>query len=306
MRRHTVIRLVMVPFIALALVVTFVAILALSNRDPLIARAAPQPRPLGYEIIDTDTTWGPGVVTKTSDVVIKNGATLTVVPSTTVVIGTWDIPTDTTPYAGGASDKVEIIVEAGGRLVADGLYTETQLITPTQSITFTSGTRGDPPWGGIRILGGSSVHFMAGDAISESVISFATIEWASGGIYVENSSPTVSYNLIRHMDGDWGDNGMAGEHGTAGADGTTTTKTGGDGMPGGNGGDAEDGDMAYGLYISGTHSAPWVAFNTIYDVEGGGGGFGGGGGAGGDGGDGYSPDPGPGQGGLGGGVCVCV
>lgn len=295
MRKCALARLVVVPMVAVASVIAFMALLFASDGEPITARAAQQRRPLGYGVINADTTWGPGVVTVTSDVVIQNGATLIVSPGTKVVVGTWDVPTDTAPYAGGASaDTVEIIVE-NGRLVADGFYTDTQLITPTQSITFTSGTWGDPLWGGIRILGGS--------AVSESVISYAIIEQAVGGIYVENCSPTVTHAVIRQIYGRWGDNGADGDNGSGGADGTAGSPTGGDGAVGDNGGDGADGELAYGIYITGTASAPWVAFNTIRDVDGGGGGFGGWGGDGGSGGDGYSPSPSPGMGydgGLGG------
>jgi len=85
-------------------------------------RAAPPSRPLAHTEITADAVWGPGVVTVTEDVVIKNGATLVIKPGTTVRIFT-----DTVPYPGGVSDtKIEIIVE-DGRLVADGFYTSLAL-----------------------------------------------------------------------------------------------------------------------------------------------------------------------------------
>jgi len=255
-----------------------------------MVRAAPEQRPLRYNTIDSDTTWT-GVITITTDVVIQNGATLTVAPGTTVIVNTWDVPTDTNPYAGGASDAVEIIVEAGGRLVADGFYTDTQLVTPTQSITFTSGCGGDPPWGGIRILGGG--------AVSESVISYAVIKYAEWGIYVENASSIVTYNAIGPVGGDPGDAGANGDNGPNGADGTEGSPTGKDGGPGGNGDDGSDGQPGYGIYVTGD-SAPLIAYNKISLVTGGPGGRGGKGGDGGDGGAGWGTLDDGGNGALGG------
>ncbi|HDN80609.1 MAG TPA: hypothetical protein ENG33_09115, partial [Chloroflexi bacterium] len=138
MRGYRQILLIMATFIiAILTMATFLALM--ESGQPKMAQAAPPPRPPAYTVIDTDTTWGPEVVTVTSDVVVKNGATLTVLPGTEVRIFT-----DTNPYPGGVSDLIEIIVEPGGRLVAVG--------TSTQTITFTSGIE-EGQWWGIRILG---------------------------------------------------------------------------------------------------------------------------------------------------------
>jgi hypothetical protein len=298
MRKFTLARLSVVPLLALMLVIALMMLLSPGDYELTPVQAAPPQRPLSYEVINADTTWGPGTVTRTTDVVIQDGATLTVAPGTTVVMGTWDVPTDTTPYPGGASDRVEIIVEDGGRLVVDGFYTDTQLITPTQSITFTSGTYGDPPWGGIHILGGGCSQSMT-DTVT-SIIRFATIEMAAGGIYVEGRSPSLSYNLIRRIRGDWGENGTPGVDGASGADGTEANPVGGDGGHGGDGGNGTAGEMAYGIMITGTGCTPWVAFNTIEDVKGGGGGSGGAGGPGGDGGNGWGTEDDGGDGAPGG------
>ena len=295
MRRQTLGRFVVVTSVVLALIVAFTTLISPNDGKPTPVQAASERRPLRYDIIDMDATWGPGVITITSDVVVKNGATLTVLPRTTVLMGTNQVPTDTTPYPGGASDKIEIIVEADGRLVADGFYTDTQLSDPTPSITFTSGTW-EENWGGIRILGAGCGGSGGGN---ESVIRFATIEWAIGGIYVEGSSPSLSYNVIHQIWGQWGENGASGADGDNGIDGTASDPNGRDAGNGGEGGDGTDGELGYGIMISGTGCTPWVAYNALYDIYGGGGGKGGGGGEGGRGGHGWSHLglPGPGYGG---------
>ena len=305
MRRQAFLHLAGVTALTLIFVAALIVLLAPSSGKPAMVRAAPEQRPLRYNTIDSDTTWGPGVITITTDVVIQNGATLTVAPGTTVIVNTWDVPTDTNPYAGGASDAVEIIVEAGGRLVADGFYTDTQLVTPTQSITFTSGILGDTPWGGIRILGEGCQQneTMTDTAAHKSVIRFANIQMAMGGIYIEESAPLVSYNFIHQIWGEWGDNGTPGTVGSGGADGTEADPIGKDGGAGGHGSDGAAGKLGYGIMITGTGCTPWVAFNTIQDVNGGGGGSGGAGGHGGGGGNGWEhfAMPGPGyDGGKGG------
>ncbi|RLC20120.1 MAG: hypothetical protein DRH56_10585 [Deltaproteobacteria bacterium] len=274
---------------ALAILATAALLSLAGSGRGLTVQAAPASPTVNT--ISSDTTWGPGVVTITSDVVITNGATLVVKPGTTVIVGTWAVPTDTAPYVGGVSDRVEIIV-ANGRLVADGYVTATQLITPYQTITFTNGTLGDPPWWGIRILHASA-------AVSESIVSFARIEWGTYGISIDNASPTVTHNCITNMNGAWGSNGENGPAGTDGADGTASTNA-TDGTPGGDGSPGGNGSPAYGIYVTGANSAPLIAHNEINDVTGGQGGWGGSGGKGGKGGDGYSPtDPNVGDGGDG-------
>jgi len=268
---------------ALAILVTAALLsFAGSGRGLTVRAASASPT---VNTISSDTIWGPGVVTVTSDVVITNGATLVVKPGTTVIVGTWATPIDTAPYPGGVSDLIEIIVE-DGRLVADGFYTDTQLITPTQTITFASyysPTYMEEPlhWWGIRILddGGGA----------ESLISYAVIQYGTWGLSIENASPTVTHNYIGSI---WGEAGAAGADGADGADGqdgTDTHRDGWDGSSGGAGGDGGDGQPGYGIYVAGASSAPLIANNEIAYIYGGEGGRGGEGGAGGAGGDAYPP-----------------
>ena len=228
--------------IAILAVAAFLALMGGGQMTPVTTAQAASPRAPTHTIIDSDTTWGPGVITITSDVVIQNGAVLTISPYTKVVFGTEATYTDTTPYPGGVSELIEIIVE-DGRLVADGYVTTTQIITPFQTITFTSGTWGDPPWYGIRILDGG--------VGGESIINFARIDMCERPISIDNAAPIVSHNVMAHVMVPGGSSGSAGANGANGAEGTFTSpaENGGPGDDGG--GDGTDGEPAYAIYITG-------------------------------------------------------
>ena len=118
----------------------------------------------------TITTSGP----LTSDLVISNGATLTIQSGVTITVSC----TDSAPYATGVdSQKVEIIIE-NGTLIAGG-------------VTFL-GAESNSCWRGIRILEN-------GDA----EITRSTIRDARIGIEIYRSSPTITSNTIENIRGEY-------------------------------------------------------------------------------------------------------
>ena len=153
--------------------------------------------------ISTDTTL-------TQDWVISSGAVLTIEPGVTITIactdgGNYPVP-DTDP------DKIEIIVE-DGTLIADG-------------VDFIGATPNTSCWYGIRVLS-------EGDAEIDN----STIQDATRGVVVENSSPLITNNFIQQI------------HGEDSV--TKQTKT------------------AYGILVLGASAGPTITGNYIHDVYGG-------------------------------------
>jgi len=157
----------------------------------------------GFLTIDTDTAL-------TMDWVITSGGVLTIEDGVTITVNC----TDTGHYsAGGAdADKIEIIVE-DGTLIADG-------------VDFIGATPNTSCWYGIRVLS-------EGDAEIDN----STIQNATRGVVVENSSPLITNNFIQQI------------HGEDSV--TKQTKT------------------AYGILVLGASAGPTITGNYIHDVYGG-------------------------------------
>ncbi|HEY3348124.1 MAG TPA: NosD domain-containing protein [Nitrospirota bacterium] len=132
---------------------------------------------IGLVTIDKDTTWS-GNIRVTGDVLVKEGATLTVLPGTFVRFDTIEnkLASDgggkllgtSNPYFPGA----EIIVR--GRILAVG--------TPDQPITFTSADPQPRPgiWGAINLLGTNG-----------NVIEYCHIYYAYNAVHNHSSSVAV-------------------------------------------------------------------------------------------------------------------
>lgn len=158
---------------------------------------------MGNMTIDTDKTL-------TMDWVVTSGAVLTIEDGVTITVNC----TDTGHYsaAGADADKIEIIVE-DGTLIADG-------------VDFIGATPNTSCWYGIRVL-------QEGDA----EIVNSTIQDATRGVVVENSSPLITNNFIQQI------------HGEDSV--TKQTKT------------------AYGVLVWGASAGPTITGNNIHDVYGG-------------------------------------
>ena len=243
----------------------FAVMLALT--PALSMRAAP----LRYTSITTDTVWDTNRSIDT-DVVVQNGATLTINNGVTVMADN-SLP-DPAPYAGGLSPKIEIIIENGGTLTVDGA-------------TLTANSAGS--WYGLVFLPGSS-----------GVVAGATIRHGTVGVTIQAASPTIHNNTITDLSGDDGTN--PGDYGGFAAgiiiSGTSTAQissntisnitagNGADGVAGGDGagtagddgGSGGDGSGALGIFVMDNLSAPTISDNTIANLTGGNGGAGGWGG----------------------------
>jgi hypothetical protein len=256
-------------FVAIAMLVV-----ALGTSPPAAVLASP----IRSQSISADTTWSTNQVL-TSDVVVENGATLTIAEGVEVMVDATN--PDPAPSGDGLSPKVEIIVKSGGELV----------IQKGASV-YASSVGG---WYGIVFLSGSFGE------INEASIALGTV-----GITIEGASPIIQNNSIQLMQGDssvftgW-DGGLAagivitgtstaqvisntlsditGGDGTFGASGADGIVGGGAGSPGEKGG---DGGRAIGIQVTGG-ATPTVIGNTIAAMWGGNGGDGGYGGNGTDG-----------------------
>jgi hypothetical protein len=231
--------------------------------------------PFHSQSIGTDTTWSTDQVL-TTDVVVENGATLTIAEGVDVMV---DVTTpETSPSPFGLSEKVEIIVKSGGVLeVKQGVKLH---------------ANADRGWYGV-VFRPNSFGTITGAHLSRGTV----------GVTVQSASVTVQDNTIENMrggysltpgsDGELGAGilitgtstayiisntitdiyGGPGEDGAAGAPGVFSAA-------GGDGGDGGRGGRAYGIIFEGA-GTPVFTSNTITKVWGGDGGVGGAGGAGG-------------------------
>ena len=195
-------------------------------------------RPLAADTISGNVTWNAGR-TLTTDVVIANGAKLTIEAVTITAQGP-----DASPSPKGASDKIEIIVDTGGTLI----------VKPGAKLT-ANVARG---WGGVVFLEGSSGEVRG-----------ATISNGIAGIIVVKASPTIQGNRIQDIAGEDGNSSL--KHGSTAyaiaVDGPSSAKiinntivrvAGGDGLPGADGGnpgdsgtDGNSGGYAIGINVAG-------------------------------------------------------
>ena len=211
--------------------------------------------------ITGNVTWSSDQ-TITSDVVVPNGATLTIESGVTVTAE----GTDPSPYTNGLSPKIEIIVENGGTLIIDEA-----VLTAT----------GVDVWYGIVFLASSS-----------GTVTNATLLYGTVGITIHDASPSITETTITQFVGE-----NAVTSGGNGQDvigivisGTTTSQLqgntisylpGGDGKEGSNGNDGvndkagEDGanggrgGHAIGISVKGTTAKPILSHNTIEYLTGG-------------------------------------
>ena len=136
----------------------------------------------GLLTIDKDTVWD-GRIRITGDILVKEGATLTILPGTVIRFDTIEPKLDTdggrnmlgldSPYFPGA----EIIVR--GRIVAVG--------THDFPITFTSSDKAAKPgiWGAINLLGSNG-----------NVVEFCRIYYAYNGVHNHASTAVVINNVF--------------------------------------------------------------------------------------------------------------
>ncbi len=296
----------------------------------LISLFPPQPVQAAMEIA-TDTTWS-GTVPIDRDVVVRNGAVLTVESGAAIQMAGTDAEHDA--VSGTDPNRIEIIIEDGA-LMADGAEFSVW---------------GGGSWYGIRILPGGSGQ-IANCTILEGVIGIEvdtahsvtisdndihTLQAGAGnsafGIRVIEGSPTISGNAIHDIQGRSGSDGgpnEAGENGGTGygiaiIDGAPVIEDnqiyqikGGDGGDGGdgtdgasgnngtslhpegyngdlgdNGGEGGFGGSAYGIWLGADADGTEVSGNQVYQIIGKHGGHGGAGGDGGAGGRGLNGDPG--------------
>jgi uncharacterized repeat protein (TIGR01451 family) len=118
-------------------------------------------------------TWGPGVITATTDVDIQAGVVITVAPGTTIHIATTD-----GLNTGIDAARIEFIVQAGAELRIDG------------PVTWTSQAAAPAPadWYGIRYLEGS------GGWVSET-----TIEYGVHALTLGTTNPVaVTHSRLRY------------------------------------------------------------------------------------------------------------
>jgi uncharacterized membrane protein len=261
------------------------------NLNAVLLRPVPLPSPSASQTpalpsavnaanIISDTIWSSRTITE--DIVIQNGAILTITSSAVITADC----ADNGPYAGGYDPaRVEIIVE-DGELRAEG-------------VTF-QGNGSGACWYGIEYRSGTD-GYLRNSTIVDGIV----------GITIEDSSPEIDANEIRNMRGPYGPSGVnPGESGGAGQDGigiwitgtlaapaiysnTITQIRGGNGgtgsagasgiNPGDSGGDGSPGGDAGGAYgvLVQNGAAPPIERNVITAVTGGTGGAGGAGGTGG-------------------------
>jgi hypothetical protein len=121
-----------------------------------------------FSTITSDTTWATPQ-TITTDIVVDNNATLTVISELTFSCS------DTAQSPDGTTDKIEIIIKLGASLHMDG------------ALLHGDGSAGC--WGGI--------YFMQGGGY----ITNTEIRDATGAITIDSSSPEISGNHIHHLAG---------------------------------------------------------------------------------------------------------
>jgi len=155
---------------------------ALGDRVEGYGAAELEEREAGLVTIEKDTVWE-GRIRVTGDVLVKEGATLTVKPGTVVRFDTLDAKLDKdggrnmlgldSPYFPGA----EIIVR--GRILAVG--------TSDRPITFTSSDKAAKPgaWGAINLLGSNG-----------NVIEYCRIYYAYNGVHNHASTAVVTNNVL--------------------------------------------------------------------------------------------------------------
>jgi hypothetical protein len=198
--------------------------------------------------------------TLTEDLVILNGAHLTINPGVVITAACSDAGND-----GYDADRVEIIVETGGRLTATG-------------VTFQGdGTAGC--WGGIVIRSGDD----------QTLIQDSILRDADQGVHIRDASPTIQGNEITNLKGadgqTAGDKGLEvlgiriekisnptepmiiGNHihhltGGAGQHGEDGSPPLGPGLPGGHGQEGGKGGNAIGI-LSTSNTFPTILNNTI-------------------------------------------
>lgn len=120
--------------------------------------------------ITQDTTWTPDKVYVLSGAVfVRAGATLTILPGTTI----------------RGLDRSFLVIDRGARIVAEG--------TPTNPIVFTSaqepGSRSPRDWGGVWINGRAPINVPGGEDIGEAGLT---------GVYGGND-PNDSSGVIRYV-----------------------------------------------------------------------------------------------------------
>jgi hypothetical protein len=132
--------------------------------------------------ITTNTTWTPDRTYRLTRIIyVANGATLTILPGTTITGG---------PLVDGVSPPVTaLVVLRGGRLVAEG--------TRTNPIIFTSsaapGSRAPGDWGGVVIIGNATSN-RTGRTVVEGPSPVDTLRWDGGTLDNDNSG---SLNFVR-------------------------------------------------------------------------------------------------------------
>ena len=254
-------------------IMVLVLITAVITLIPLLSIQAAPPH---HTSITSDITWDSNK-TITTDVVVQNGATLTIKNGVTITADGTQL--DPAPYSDGLSPKLEIIVENGGTLIVDEA-----VLTAT----------GVDVWYGVVFLEGSS------GTVTNSTLLYGTV-----GITIQDASPSITGNTITQFVGE--DAIVAGENGKdvigIAISGTTTSQiqgnsisylTGGngkkgvDGAAGINDNAGEDGanggkgGNAIGISVSGASAEPTISSNSINYLTGGIGNKGGNGGNGAD------------------------
>jgi len=231
----------------------------------------PQPVHSATIYISEDTTWSDPYHLPNSDVVIQSGATLTIVSG--VSVG----PTcsDSGHYSGGNdSSRVEIIVESGGRLEADGVNFGSTIAVDTcwYGIQFKPGSSGfihnskiEYSLLGVYLQGnanlvGNTIQNIHGQTAIPDIKNGETVYGIR--IAAESYSPLIKNNVLKSI---WGGNG---------ADGTA---------PGAAGSNAAPAGQAFGIFIE--QGSPTIENNQITNIRGGHGGNGGNGANGKNGGD---------------------
>ena len=220
-------------------------------------------------IIDSDTTWSTNK-NLDSDVLITNGATLTILPGVIVYIDSSD-----GGNAGIDASRIEIIIDNGTLNAQDAAFqTGTGSWYGIRFITNSAGTIHDCTitkairgifvnTSGNVTINGNEIHDLEGKPGT-----VVTPGEKAYGIYVNQGTPLIQGNQIHDISGGAGYNGSAGANGDSFTDGSA-------GEASSAGGDAA------GIYVN--SGVPIIQENIISQVVGGEGGQGGNGGNGGQG-----------------------
>lgn len=171
-------------FAVIMAIVSLAGCASLSERTKVYAPADLNEQEYGLTTIETDTVWS-GRINITGDVMVKEGATLTVMPGTVVRFDTIEPKLDKdggrnmlgldSPYFPGA----EIIIR--GRLVAVG--------TADNPITFTSADASAKPgsWGAINLLGSNG-----------NVVEYCRVYYAYNGVHNHASTAVVLNSVFSY------------------------------------------------------------------------------------------------------------